>query len=94
MHQTEAFKARIDDALGNDEVRRNFRSAMSGLMEKRAEALSDPGELQALRDQAMASRYIGLVMVRRPTPLFTTFSSSMTPGALSKVNPWCRKKPS
>ncbi len=60
MHQTEAFKNRIDDALHNDQARRNFRSAMNGLMEKRAESLSDNIELQALRDLAAAIRAYSL----------------------------------
>lgn len=60
MHQTEAFKQRIDEALHNDQARSNFRTAMSGLMEKRAEALSDDDELQTLRDQAAAIRAYAL----------------------------------
>lgn len=60
MNQTEAFTSRIDKALHNDQARRNFRSAMNGLMEKRAEALSDDVELQALRKQAAAIRAYSL----------------------------------
>jgi L-lactate dehydrogenase complex protein LldF len=60
MNQTEAFKQRIDTALGNQQVRENFRKAMDGLMDKRAEALQDPEELQYLRDQAAAVRAYAL----------------------------------
>ncbi len=60
MNQTEAFTSRIDDALHNDQARRNFRTAMTGLMDKRAESLSDDSELQALRDQAAAIRAYSL----------------------------------
>ena len=60
MQQTEAFHRRIDQALDNDQVRRNFRSAMSGLMEGRAAQFPDDAELQALRDQARAVRHNGL----------------------------------
>lgn len=56
MDQTEAFHRRIDSALANSQVRSNFRSAMTGLMEKRAESLSDDKELQTLRDHAAAIR--------------------------------------
>ncbi len=60
MHQSDAFKQRIDTALHNAQARHNFRSAMTGLMEKRAEALSDEAELQALRDKAAAIRAYSL----------------------------------
>ena len=56
MDQTEAFHQRIDSALANEQARTNFRTAMTGLMEKRAESLSDEDELQALRDHAAAIR--------------------------------------
>lgn len=56
MHQSEAFKQRIDLALANDQARINFRQAMTGLMEKRAESLNDETELQDLRQQAAAIR--------------------------------------
>ena len=32
MQQTKDFHQRIDQALDNDQVRHNFRTAMSGLM--------------------------------------------------------------
>ncbi|MDJ0834536.1 MAG: LutB/LldF family L-lactate oxidation iron-sulfur protein [Gammaproteobacteria bacterium] len=60
MQQTEAFHQRIDQALDNDQARRNFRSAMSGLMEGRAAQFPDDVELQALRDQARAIRQYAL----------------------------------
>jgi L-lactate dehydrogenase complex protein LldF len=60
MRQTEAFRQRIDSALANDPVRRNFRKAMDGLMQKRAESLDDPDELQYLRDQAGSVRAYAL----------------------------------
>jgi L-lactate dehydrogenase complex protein LldF len=56
MDQTEAFHQRIDSALANEQARTNFRTAMTGLMEKRAESLNDEDELQALRDHAAAIR--------------------------------------
>ena len=56
MHQTEAFKQRIDLALDNQQTRDNCRKAMSDLMEKRAESLCDEDELNALRDQCSAIR--------------------------------------
>ncbi len=60
MQQSEAFKQRIDAALDNDQARHNFRSAMTGLMEKRAESLNDDDELQAMRDQAASIRAYSL----------------------------------
>ena len=61
MKQTEAFHQRIDDALHNDQLRRNFRSAMSGVMARRAEQFPDDTQLQALRDQAREVRANSLV---------------------------------
>ena len=61
MNQTEAFHQRIDDALHNDQLRRNFRSAMTGIMARRAEQFPDDAQLQALRDQARAVRANSLV---------------------------------
>lgn len=49
MKQTEAFKQRINDALHNDQLRANFRHAMSGVMEKRATQFSDNDLLQDRR---------------------------------------------
>jgi L-lactate dehydrogenase complex protein LldF len=61
MNQTEAFYQRIDEALHNDQLRRNFRSAMTGIMARRAEQFPDDTQLQALRDQARAVRANSLV---------------------------------
>jgi len=58
---TTAFRGRIDEALGNDQLRRNFRSAMTGIMERRASQFPDDQQLQALRDQARAVRSHALV---------------------------------
>ncbi len=60
MQQTEAFHQRIDKALDNDQARRNFRTAMSGLMERRADQFADDAELQALRDHSRAIRQYSL----------------------------------
>ena len=35
INQTQAFHERIDEALGNDQLRRNFRTALSGIQAKR-----------------------------------------------------------
>ncbi|MCB1722649.1 MAG: iron-sulfur cluster-binding protein [Chromatiaceae bacterium] len=61
MNQTEAFHRRIDAALHNDQLRRNFRSALTGIMARRAEQFPDDAQLQALRDQARAVRANALV---------------------------------
>ena len=36
MNQTQEFRQRIDGALHNDQLRRNFRTAMGGVMARRA----------------------------------------------------------
>jgi L-lactate dehydrogenase complex protein LldF len=56
MRQTEAFKERIGKALHNEQSRANFRTTMSGLMDKRAQQFPDDDELQALREQARKVR--------------------------------------
>ncbi len=61
MNQTQAFKQRIDDALHNDQLRANFRSAMDGIMSHRASQFPDDVQLQALREQARAIRTNALV---------------------------------
>jgi len=61
MNQSEAFHQRIDDALHNDQLRSNFRSAMSGVMQRRADQFPDEDQLQALREQARAVRANSLV---------------------------------
>ncbi|WOD26691.1 LutB/LldF family L-lactate oxidation iron-sulfur protein [Alloalcanivorax xenomutans] len=43
------FKSRARDALGDAQLRRNFRGAMDSLMEKRAAAFSDADERERLR---------------------------------------------
>ncbi|ARB46109.1 LutB/LldF family L-lactate oxidation iron-sulfur protein [Alloalcanivorax xenomutans] len=43
------FKSRAHDALGDAQLRRNFRGAMDSLMEKRAAAFSDADERERLR---------------------------------------------
>lgn len=45
------FHKRIDDALNNTQVRKNFRHAMTGLMNKRADQFMDADELARLRTQ-------------------------------------------
>jgi len=61
MNQTREFHHRIDDALHNDQLRSNFRSAMTGVMERRAQQFPDDDQLQALREQAQAVRANSLV---------------------------------
>jgi len=56
MKQTEAFKQRIEKALHNQQARTNFRTTMTGLMDKRAAQFPDDEELQALREQARKIR--------------------------------------
>jgi L-lactate dehydrogenase complex protein LldF len=54
--QTAALYRRIDEALHNPQLRHNFRSAMTGIMARRAEQFPDDVQLQALREQARAVR--------------------------------------
>ena len=61
MNQTQAFHERIDEALHNDQLRRNFRSALTGIMARRAEQFPDDAQLQALREQARQVRANALV---------------------------------
>jgi len=61
MNQTQEFHQRIDEALHNDQLRRNFRSAMNGVMERRADQFPDDAQLQALREQAQTVRANSLV---------------------------------
>jgi len=49
--QPAQFSERIHNALTNEQVRTNFRSAMTGLMNKRALQFSDVDELSNLRKQ-------------------------------------------
>ena len=61
MNQTQAFHQRIDQALHNDQLRRNFRSALTGIQAKRELQFADDVQLQALREQARAVRANALV---------------------------------
>ena len=56
MNQHQAFHERIDKALHNPQLRRNFRTAMDGIRARRAEQFTDDAQLQALREQAHAIR--------------------------------------
>ncbi|MCG8489152.1 MAG: LutB/LldF family L-lactate oxidation iron-sulfur protein [Chromatiales bacterium] len=56
MNQYQAFYQRIDKALHNDQLRRNFRSAMDGIRERRLAQFPDDQELQALRYQTKGIR--------------------------------------
>ena len=61
MNQTQEFEQRIDDALHNDQLRRNFRSALSGIQARREDQFPDGGQLQALREQARMVRANALI---------------------------------
>jgi len=61
MNQTQAFHQRIDQALHNDQLRRNFRAALTGIQAKRELQFPDDEQLQALREQARAVRANSLV---------------------------------
>ena len=61
MNQTEAFHQRIDAALHNDQLRHNFRAALTGINARRAEQFPDDDQLQALREQARQVRANSLV---------------------------------
>ncbi len=61
MNQTRAFEQRIGQALNNDQLRRNFRSALTGIQARREEQFPDDAQLQALREQARAVRANALV---------------------------------
>ena len=56
MQQTDAFHQRIDKALANEQARTNFRTTMSGLMQRRADQFPDLLELSDIREQARAIR--------------------------------------
>ncbi|MCG7996226.1 MAG: LutB/LldF family L-lactate oxidation iron-sulfur protein [Candidatus Thiodiazotropha taylori] len=56
MNQYQAFYKRIDKALHNDQLRRNFRSAMDGIRQRRLAQFPDKKELQILRYRAKAIR--------------------------------------
>ncbi|MCG6966834.1 MAG: iron-sulfur cluster-binding protein [Chromatiaceae bacterium] len=61
MNQARAFHHRIDKALHDDQLRRNFRSALSGIQAKREIQFPDDTQLQALREQARAVRASALI---------------------------------
>jgi L-lactate dehydrogenase complex protein LldF len=49
VHETEDFRARAHKALGDPQLRKNFRTAMDSLMTKRAAIFSDADERERLR---------------------------------------------
>ncbi len=61
MSQTSDFSQRINNALANTQVRKNFRQAMSGLIDKRASQFSDENELSQLRHQDRLIRSNALI---------------------------------
>jgi L-lactate dehydrogenase complex protein LldF len=61
MSQSSAFRERIGEALQNDQMRRNFRSALGGIQAKREAQFPDPQQLAALREQARKVRAHALV---------------------------------
>lgn len=56
MNDSSTFEQRINTALNNNQVRANFRSAMSGFMQKRAAQFPDEQLLQQRRKLAAAIR--------------------------------------
>ena len=60
MNQQQAFERRIDEALHNAQLRQNFRSAMDGIRQRRAEQFPDEAQLQALREQVQSIRSYSL----------------------------------
>ena len=56
IYKIEDFKVRVENALGNEEVRNNFRIAMNGLMTRRLDVFPDKVELENLRTKAMEIR--------------------------------------
>ncbi|WP_375741417.1 LutB/LldF family L-lactate oxidation iron-sulfur protein [Pseudomonas boanensis] len=58
------FKSRAHEALGDGQLRRNFRSAMDSLMAKRASAFSDADERERLR--ALGNRIRARALSRLP----------------------------
>ena len=61
MNQTRDFRQRIDKALNHDQLRRNFRSALTGIQARREEQFPDDTQLQALREQSRMVRANALV---------------------------------
>ncbi len=56
MHQVKPLKFRIDDALSNEQLHTNFRSAMSYLVEKRSKQFPDKENLINSRNAASSIR--------------------------------------
>ncbi len=56
MPRTETFTDRINDALDNEQLHSNFRSAMNYLMEKRRDKFPDQKKLDNLRNIASSIR--------------------------------------
>ena len=56
MQRTETFTDRINDALDNEQLHSNFRSAMNYLMEKRRDKFPDQEKLDNLRNIASSIR--------------------------------------
>ena len=56
MPQRIEFHSRSSAALGNAQIRSNFRQAMDGLMDKRRAAFPDGEELRRLRLRASEIR--------------------------------------
>ncbi len=56
MPRTETFTDRINDALDNEQLHSNFRSAMNYLMEKRRDKFPDQEKLDNLRNIASSIR--------------------------------------
>jgi L-lactate dehydrogenase complex protein LldF len=61
LNQTTAFQQRIEQALNNHQLRRNFRSALSAIQNRREEQFPDEAQLQALREQSRRVRADALV---------------------------------
>lgn len=56
MDQAKSLESRVGDALGNEQLQSNFRSAMDYLVEKRSEKFQDEDSLNSLRDSASSIR--------------------------------------
>ena len=73
------FRARAHDALGNAQLRGNFRRAMDGLMAKRAVQFADAGQWQALRARGAAVKARALA---RLPDLLERFEAQATAGGI------------
>ena len=56
MQQVKSLENRIDEALNNEQLHTNFRSAMSYLMEKRRDQFPDKKQLKNEREVASTIR--------------------------------------